>query len=98
MAAGPGQEGWAKANPESFYTRIWPRVLPLQLSGDPENPLIPSAEHTGNSIWLSDFLDEAHKKHEREEAAISKWMQENPQATAAHYREYVKKISDGSQI
>jgi hypothetical protein len=33
---------WAKGNPNEFYTRVWPRILPLQFSGDPESPLIPN--------------------------------------------------------
>jgi hypothetical protein len=33
------------------------------------------------------------EKKEAEEAAIAKWMQENPQATAAQYIEEAKKIA-----
>jgi hypothetical protein len=30
---------WAKANPKEFYTLIWTKIIPLQVGGDPDNPL-----------------------------------------------------------
>lgn len=30
---------WAKANPDAFYERVWPKIIPLQLqhSGNPDD-------------------------------------------------------------
>lgn len=36
---------WASKNDEHrkcFYSQIWPKIVPLQLSGDKDNPLFPS--------------------------------------------------------
>lgn len=30
---------WAKANPTDFYKVIYPKLIPLTLSGDKDNPL-----------------------------------------------------------
>lgn len=30
---------WAKVNRDKFYTQIWPKILPLKLVGDPDDPL-----------------------------------------------------------
>jgi hypothetical protein len=52
---------WAGKNPNEFYTRIWPKLLPLQISSDPENPLIPSGEPKpiGDSTqeWLRKVIE-----------------------------------------
>jgi hypothetical protein len=88
---------WAKGNPNEFYTRGWPRILPLQLSGDPERPLIPTpspSEGSNTKKWLEDHLERVGEKQKAEETAISNWLKENPQATAAQYIKQRKKISE----
>lgn len=30
---------WAKANMTDFYRSVWVKILPLQIGGDPDNPL-----------------------------------------------------------
>jgi len=30
---------WAQTNTTEFYTKIWPKILPLTVAGDKENPL-----------------------------------------------------------
>ena len=55
---------WAKGNPNEFYTRVWPRILPLQLSGDPESPLIPppsSSQESSTSKWLREIGEKTGK-------------------------------------
>lgn len=40
---------WAKEDPlneRAFWSSIYPKLLPLQVSGDPENPLIRGIEIT----------------------------------------------------
>ena len=29
---------WAKEHPTEFYSRIWPKLLPLQIAGDADKP------------------------------------------------------------
>lgn len=46
---------WAEGNPTEFYTRVWPKILPLQIAGDPENPLaltFPQVSASSNWEWL----------------------------------------------
>lgn len=31
---------WSKDNQERFYTVIWPKIVPLSVGGDKDNPLI----------------------------------------------------------
>lgn len=31
---------WAKSNRTTFYGRVWPKLLPLQLVGDAANPIV----------------------------------------------------------
>ena len=31
---------WAENNENDFYTKIWPKILPLTVAGDKENPLL----------------------------------------------------------
>lgn len=31
---------WAKANPDSFYERVWPKIVPLQIGGAEDLPPI----------------------------------------------------------
>lgn len=61
---------WAKKNPNEFYTRVWPRILPLQLSGDTENPLIASSPKEcsdSNLKWLQDTLAEIRAKERQQQ-------------------------------
>lgn len=30
---------WARENPSDFYKTIFPKIIPVQIGGDPENPL-----------------------------------------------------------
>lgn len=32
--------GWAQNNLDDFYKHVAPKVIPLQISGDPDNPLL----------------------------------------------------------
>lgn len=32
-------EAWAKENQTDFYKVVWPKILPLTVAGDKENPL-----------------------------------------------------------
>ena len=72
--------------------------MPLQLSGDPENPLIPRPlpSEDRSTKWLDETLNKIREK-EAVEAAISNWLKENPQATAAQYIEQVKKNSEANE-
>ena len=37
----PALTEWAKENQDIFYSRVWPRILPLQVAGDPDSdPLV----------------------------------------------------------
>lgn len=31
---------WGKQNEKEFYTIIWPKIIPLQVGGDPDNPIV----------------------------------------------------------
>jgi hypothetical protein len=63
---------WAKTNQDAFYTKVWPKVLPLQLAGDPENPLVSNSrksaleEPDATLKWLQNILAESRAKQERE--------------------------------
>jgi hypothetical protein len=65
------------------------------LGNDPESPLIPSpSKDSGGSLnWLQGLVEQGRKKREEEAAALFKWMQENPQATAAQFIEQATKSS-----
>jgi hypothetical protein len=43
--------------------------------------------------WLENHLERVVEKQKAEETAISNWLKENPQATAAQYIEEAKKIA-----
>lgn len=51
---------WAKTNRTVFYSNVWPKLLPLQIGGDPENPIITETiirPQLSREQWLS-----LHKK------------------------------------
>ncbi len=37
---------WAEDNNEKFYTIIWPKIIPLQVAGDADNPVIHEIRRT----------------------------------------------------
>jgi len=68
------------------------------LGNDPESPLIPPpspSEARGSSTleWLQGVIEQGRKKQEEQDAALFKWKQENPQATAEQFVEQATKIS-----
>ena len=72
---------WAKENQTDFFTRIWPKLLPLQISGDPENPLIPNSEpkpfSDNNREWLRKIIEDGRlKEEERRKQEREQWRQE----------------------
>lgn len=35
----PALTAWARENPGDFYKTIFPKIIPVQIGGDPDNPL-----------------------------------------------------------
>lgn len=46
MGGAPALLEWAKKNQERFYTIIWPKIIPLQVGGDPNNPIVHEIRRT----------------------------------------------------
>lgn len=40
MGGPSGLKKWADSNPNDFYKIVWPKILPLTVAGDSDNPLI----------------------------------------------------------
>lgn len=39
MGGPQGLKDWADKNPTDFYKIVWPKIIPLTLAGDKDNPL-----------------------------------------------------------